>query len=58
MSQRVYAPPINPGQIPPPSPDIYGIMGEANIFRMMEDFLVNTEDAQSPREPDRGFGVL
>lgn len=45
MSRRVYVPPINPSQIPPPSREIYGIMGEANISRMMEDFYRELEQS-------------
>ena len=45
MSRRVYVPQINPGQIAPPSREIYGIMGEANIFRMMEDFYRELEQS-------------
>lgn len=45
MSQRVYVPPVNPGQIPPPSRDICAIMGEANILRMIEDFYRELEQS-------------
>ncbi len=39
MSDReIYVPPMNPGQISAPSKEIYGAMGEANIFKMLEDF--------------------
>jgi hemoglobin len=38
MSRPVYVPSIDPSQIAPPSREIYGLMGEASIFRMMEDF--------------------
>jgi hemoglobin len=39
MTQRViYTPPGGPPQGPGPNPEIYRIMGEANIFRMMLDF--------------------
>jgi hemoglobin len=34
----VYIPPGGPPQGPGPSKEIYGRMGEANIFRMCEDF--------------------
>ena len=34
----VYVPPMNPGQISSPSKEIYDLMGEANIFKMLEDF--------------------
>jgi len=39
----VYVPPIDPAQIPPPSRDIYGLMGEENIVRMIEDFYRELE---------------
>ena len=29
---------MNPGQIAAPSKEIYALMGEANIFKMLEDF--------------------
>src|SRR5262245_19198827 len=38
MSRRIYVPSVDPGRIAPPSRDIYGVMGEANIVRMMSDF--------------------
>jgi hemoglobin len=34
----IYTPPGGPPQGPGPSKEIYGVMGEANIFRMMSDF--------------------
>jgi len=43
MRQHVYVPAVNPGEIAPPSRDIYGVMGEANIFRMIEDFYRELE---------------
>jgi hemoglobin len=39
----VYVPPIDPSQITPPSREIYGLMGEASIFRMIEDFYRELE---------------
>jgi hemoglobin len=39
----VYVPPIDPAQIPAPSRDIYGRMGEDNIRRMMEDLYAELE---------------
>jgi hemoglobin len=39
----VYVPPIDPARIAPPSREIYGRMGEANINRMMEDFYRELE---------------
>jgi hemoglobin len=43
VSRPVYVPPIDPASIPPPSREIYALMGEANIFRMMEDFYGELE---------------
>ena len=39
----VYVPPIDPGRIEPPSREIYGLMGEEAIVRMIEDFYVELE---------------
>ena len=50
MSRRVYVPPIDPAQIPAPSREIYGAMGEANIAAMMEDVYRELE-----RSPVRGL---
>jgi hemoglobin len=36
-SRPVYVPPIDPGSIATPSREIYGLMGEAAIVRMIED---------------------
>jgi len=41
--KEVYVPPIDPSQIPAPSREIYGRMGEENIVRMMEDFYAELE---------------
>jgi len=38
LERTIYTPPGGPPQGPGPSPEIYKIMGEANIFRMMSDF--------------------
>jgi len=35
-----YTPPGGPPQITPPSKEIYSIMGEANIMKMLEDFYL------------------
>ena len=43
MSRPVYVPPVNPAGIPPPSREIYALMGEANIVRMIEDFYRELE---------------
>ena len=46
MSTReFYIPPIDPRQIPPPSREIYAVMGEANIFRMLADFYAALEQS-------------
>ena len=53
MSRRIYVPPVDPGRIAPPSRDIYEIMGEANIFRMIEDFYRELERSSlRPLFPD------
>ena len=39
----MYVPPGGPPRIPPPSREIYALMGEANIFQMMEDFYLELE---------------
>lgn len=39
MSERqIYVPPGGPPRVAAPDPEIYAIMGEANIFAMLEDF--------------------
>ena len=45
MSRPVYVPPIDPAEIAPPSREIYGLMGEENIFRMLEDFYRELEQS-------------
>ncbi len=45
MARPVYVPPIDPAQISPPSREIYGLMGEENIFRLMEDFYREIEQS-------------
>jgi hemoglobin len=42
MSVR-FVPPVNPQQIISPSREIYGVMGEENITRMVEDFYAELE---------------
>lgn len=46
MNREFYVPPGGPPQVSPPSREIYGVMGEANIFKMLEDFYRELE--QSP----------
>jgi hemoglobin len=46
MERVIYTPPGGPPQGPGPSSEIYGIMGEANIFRMMSDFYKELEQSE------------
>jgi hemoglobin len=43
MTRVIYTPPGGPPQGPGPNPEIYGIMGEANIFKMLRDFYTELE---------------
>jgi hemoglobin len=47
--REIYVPPIDPGRITPPSREICGLMGEANVVRMIEDFYRELE--ASPLRP-------
>lgn len=38
MNRDIYVPPEGPPQGPGPSPEIYPLMGEENIFKMLSDF--------------------
>ena len=38
MDREIFIP--QPPQVEPPSKDIYGVMGEENIFKMLEDFYL------------------
>jgi hemoglobin len=40
MSHEIYVPLGGPPQVAPPSREIYAVMGEANIFQMLEDFYL------------------
>ncbi len=40
MSRPIHIPFGGPPQVAPPSPEIYALMGEANIFRLIEDFYM------------------
>ena len=46
MERVIYIPPGGPPQGPGPNSEIYGIMGEANIFRMMSDFYKELEKSE------------
>ena len=42
----MYVPPIDPGKIAPPSREICGLMGEAAVVRMIEDFYRELERSE------------
>jgi hemoglobin len=46
MERIIYTPPGGPPQGPGPSKEIYSLMGEANIFRMMSDFYRELENSE------------
>jgi hemoglobin len=46
MQRSIYVPPGGPPQGPGPSPEIYQVMGDANIFRMMLDFYKELEQSE------------
>src|SRR5215467_1570359 len=46
MQRVIYTPPGGPPQGPGPNSAIYGIMGEANIFRMMADLYQEIEKSE------------
>jgi len=39
----MFVPDMRPNEIVPPSREIYGVMGEENIFKMMADFYAELE---------------
>jgi len=49
MRQDIHTPPGGPPQGPGPSREIYSLMGEENIFRMLSDFY--QELGRSPLRP-------
>ena len=49
MERIIYTPPTGPPQGPGPSNEIYRIMGEDNIFRMMSDFYEELENSEIRR---------
>mgnify|MGYP003353867510 CR=1 FL=1 len=49
MERIIYTPPGGPPQGPGPSPEIYRIMGEENIFRMLLDFYKELERSEIRR---------
>jgi hemoglobin len=46
MSRVIYIPPGGPPQGPGPNPEIFRIMGEENIFRMLSDFYAELEKSE------------
>ena len=46
MQRAIYTPPGGPPQGPGPNPEIYRVMGEDNVFRMMLDFYKELENSE------------
>jgi len=46
MPREIHTPPEGPPQGPGPSRDIYPLMGEGNIFRMLSDFYQELEKSE------------
>src|SRR5262245_43195164 len=46
MQRVIYTPPTGPPQGPGPNPEIYRVMGEANVFKMMSDFYKELEKSE------------
>lgn len=46
MGRVIHTPPGGPPQGPGPNKEIYGLMGEDNIFRMMSDFYRELERSE------------
>jgi hemoglobin len=46
MERSIYTPPGGPPQGPGPNPEIYRLMGDANIFKMMSDFYKELEQSE------------
>ena len=49
MERTIYTPPTGPPQGPGPNPEIYRIMGDANIFKLMSDFYKELEKSEIRR---------
>ncbi len=45
MQREIYIPPGGPPQVNPPNPEIFAVMGEANIFAMIADFYRELEQS-------------
>src|SRR4026207_1312417 len=46
MQRMIYTPPGGPPQGPGPNPEIYRIMGEDNIFKMISDLYKELEKSE------------
>ena len=46
MERPIYTPPGGPPQGPGPNREIYGLMGEANVFRMISDLYTELEKSE------------
>src|SRR5262245_26802289 len=46
MTRVIYTPPGGPPQGPGPNSEIYRVMGEANVFKMMSDFYKELEKSE------------
>src|SRR5438094_952311 len=46
MARVIYTPPGGPPQGPVPSSEVYGIMGEANVFKMISDLYKEIEKSE------------
>ena len=46
MERIIYTPSGGPPQGPGPNPEIYRLMGDANIFKMMSDFYKELEQSE------------
>src|SRR6266536_4232131 len=49
MERIIYTPPGGPPQGPGPNPEIYRLMGEENIFKMMSDLYKELEKSEVRR---------
>ena len=45
MEREIYVPAGGPPRVEPPSREIYAIMGQENIFKMLEDFYLELEQS-------------
>ena len=43
MTKQIYVPLSGPPRVAPPSPEIYAVMGQENIFAMLADFYAELE---------------